>query len=93
MKGNNLNDFINDMYHNPEKEICYRNKKYIINGFIDETGELYTLAIYTVEESSKTLFSYTSEKRGECVEQFEKAKIFGGKTIYEAEQDIEVLYG
>lgn len=29
----------------------------------------------------------------ECVESFEKAKIFDGKTIYEAEKDIEVLFG
>lgn len=28
-----------------------------------------------------------------CVKQFEKAKIFDGKTIYEAEKDIEVLFG
>ena len=30
---------------------------------------------------------------GECVEGFEKAKIFDGKRIYEAEKDIEVLFG
>ena len=29
----------------------------------------------------------------ECVEQFEVAKIFDGMTIYETEQEIEVLYG
>ena len=29
----------------------------------------------------------------ECVEQFASATIFDGMTIYEAEQDIEVLYG
>ena len=27
------------------------------------------------------------------IEAFEKAKIFDGKTIYEAEKDIEVLFG
>lgn len=28
MLGNDLNDFMNDMYSNPEKEIRYRNKDY-----------------------------------------------------------------
>lgn len=92
MTGNNLNDFMDDMYYNPEKEICYRSKKYMVTGFVHEAGKLYTLAVYTVEENSKTLFSYTSEIRSECVKQFEKAKIFDGKTIYEAEKDIEVLF-
>lgn len=27
MLGNDLNEFIDDMYHNPEKEIIYRGKK------------------------------------------------------------------
>ena len=56
MLGNDLNEFIDDMYHNPEKEITYK-------------------------------------VRYECVEAFEKAKIFDGKTKYEAEKDIEVLFG
>ena len=93
MIGNTLNDFICDMYSNPEKEICYQNKKYMITGFVDEIGELYTLEVYTIEENSKTLFSYSSKLRNECVKKFEQAKIFDGKTIYEAEKDIEVLYG
>lgn len=29
----------------------------------------------------------------ECVEQFEKAAIFDNLTIYEVEQEIEVLFG
>lgn len=93
MTGNDLNSFMEDMYYNPEKEIRYNNKTYMITGFVDETGELYTLAVYTVKENCKTLFSYTSKIRCECVKQFEQAKIFDGKTIYEAEKDIEVLFG
>lgn len=93
MLGNNLNEFIDDMYHNPEKEISYCGKRYMIAGYVDETCELYTLEVYTIEKDSKELFKFTSKVRYECVEVFEKAKIFDGKTIYEAEKDIEVLFG
>lgn len=93
MLGNNLNEFMDDMYHNPEKEILYHGRKYIITGYIDKRCETYTLEIYTVEIDSKELFKHTSKNRNECVDAFEKAKIFEGKTIYEAENDIEVLFG
>ncbi len=93
MKGNTLNEFISDLYYNPEKEIVCGGGRYIISGFSDETGKLYTLQVCTIEEDSKTLFAHTSKDRRECVTAFEEAKIFNGKTIYEAENDIEVLFG
>ena len=93
MLGNDLNEFIDDMYHNPEKEISYCGKRYMVTGYVDETSEFYTLEVYTIEKDCKELFKFTSKVRYECVEQFEVAKIFDGKTIYEAEKDIEVLFG
>ena len=93
MKGNDLNEFIDDMYHNPEKEISYCGKRYMGTGYVDETSEFYTLEVYTIEKDCKELFKFTSKVRYDCVEQFEVAKIFDGKTIYEAEKDIEVLFG
>ncbi len=93
MKGNTLNEFIEDMFHNPEKEIIYCKKKYMVIGYVNQIGELYTLEVYTIEKNFKELFKFSSKKRHECVEQFENAKIFDGKTIYEAEKDIEVLFG
>ncbi len=93
MRGNSLNEFIDDLYYNPEKEIVYFGKRFMVSGYVNETGILYTLVVYSVEVSSKELFKITSKSRQECVEKFEQAKIFIGKTIYEAEKDIEVLYG
>lgn len=93
MLGNNLNEFIDDMYHNPEKEISYRGERYMVVGYVDEKCKLYTLEVYTIGQDCQELFKYTSKERCECVEAFEKAKIFDGRTIYEAEKDIEVLFG
>ena len=36
---------------------------------------------------------FSDENDNESVEKFSKAQIFDGKTLYEAEKDIEVLYG
>ena len=93
MKGNTLNEFMDDMYHNPEKEISYFGKRYMVTGHVNKTGELYTLEVYTIEKDCKELFKFTSKVRCECVEAFEHAKIFDGKNIYEAEKDIEILFG
>lgn len=93
MLGNNLNDFMDDMYYNPEKEMSYAGKRYMVAGYVDAESALYTLIVYSVENNSKTLFKVTSKSRKECVQAFEKAKIFDGKPIYEAEKDIEVLMG
>lgn len=93
MRGNSLNEFIDNLYYNPEKEISYRGVKYIVSGFADEAGERYTLQVAIISEEPKVLFAHTSKDRGECVRAFEKAPIFNGKTIYEAENDMEVLFG
>ena len=93
MKGNTINEFISDLFNNPEKEIVYHNSNYMVCGFVDKYENKYTLEVYTIAKKPTTLFTYTSSNRQECVGAFEDAKIFDGKTIYEAENDIEVLFG
>lgn len=53
MLGNNLNDFIDDMYYNPEKEISYAGKRYMVAGYVDVESAMYTLTVYTVEKTVK----------------------------------------
>ena len=63
---------------------------------INISNNTFTFSNYNnifIDYSRKELFKHTSKVRNECVEAFEKAKIFDGKTIYEAEKDIEVLFG
>mgnify|MGYP000348566872 FL=1 len=93
MTRNNLNDFVDDLYHNPEKEIRYQGTRYMVSGYTDKNCKLYTLEVYTVERECKTIFTHTSKERSKCVKAFENAKIFAGKTFYEAEKGIEVIYG
>lgn len=90
MNGKAISDFISDLYYNSETEFVYQNMRYIISGYIDNNK--YTLELYNISQD-KCLFKLTDIKREKCVEAFEEAPIFNGKTIYEVEKDITVLYG
>lgn len=92
MTGKSIQDFIKDLYYNPETEFSYRQERYIISGYINSDNTLYTLEIWSTE-NDRQIFSCTNASREYCVEKFESAKIFNGKTIYEAENDIAIQYG
>ena len=101
MKGNTINEFINDLYTNggPEKEFVLGNKYYIIQAESKAGDEKTYLRLdeylYENDEAGTYLNTFWVEGMNltECVEAFEKAQIFDGKTIYEVEKDIEVLFG
>ena len=92
MKGKKMSEFIDSLYSNPEMEIEYNDKKYLVSGYRSDDNE-YVLQVDTIETLSTQVFYCKSEKIEVCVELFEQSKIFDGKTIYEAEREITVLYG
>lgn len=49
--------------------------------------------IVEITDNGKNVASFWGKDFRKCVEQFEIAKIFDGKTIYEAESEITVLFG
>ncbi len=79
------------LYYNAEMEIIYHEQHMMVVGFLENNQ--YNICVDTISASSERLFEISSTNRSECIEAFEKAKIFDGQTIYEAEKDIEVLYG
>lgn len=95
MKGNTLNEFINDLYSmgGPEKEFIYNGKKYFLQCEALADSSLIEMVVFQCFGDEEYIFRCQGENFAECVETFEKAKIFDGKTIYEAEKDIEVLFG
>lgn len=100
MKGNTIDMFISDLCANggPEKEFIYSNKYYIIQADNKNDDKTYLrLDIYACEQKEAGEYIETIWFAGEslrlCVEAFEKAKLFEGKTIYDVEKDIEVLFG
>ena len=83
----------------PEKEFVFGSKYYFLETLYREEKDMLELFINeydnfdTEDKKYITTYSFFGKTNAECVEQFEKAKIFGGETIYEAEDEIEVLFG
>lgn len=94
MTGKTFTEFMDDLAYNPEMEFMFRGERYMISGYLtgDQYGDQYTLELCNIDTDSM-LFTMTSASRDECVAAFEKAQVFDGETIFEAEHEIEVLYG
>lgn len=90
MKGKPIGDFISELYYNAEIEFLYKDERYMISGYIENCK--YTLEVFCITQD-KSIFNVSDDKRERCIEKFEETKIFDGKTIYEVEKDITVLYG
>lgn len=93
MKGNTLSEFIDSLYWNCDKELFYQGRKIMVEGWLNPKDSTYTLRAFECCKGYPELFSKTDSNRNVCVSAFEKAAIFDSLTIYEAEKDIEVLYG
>ncbi|MDO4478843.1 MAG: hypothetical protein Q4B73_07385 [Lachnospiraceae bacterium] len=101
MKGNTIGEFIDDllMMGGPEKEFIFRKKYYFLEITYDNSSCNYNLCIDEYDNTtqrSKTLthtYSFSGRDYTECVNKFEDAEIFAGMTVYQAEQEIEVLFG
>lgn len=94
MIGNTLSQFIDDILTmgGPEKEYLYKGKRYMLECESDEKGRI-VLVVFECFGEGKILFQCEGKTFLECFQQYEQAPIYDGRTIYEAEQEIEVLFG
>jgi hypothetical protein len=95
MTGNSLQEFMDDLLASggPEKEFVFRNKRYFLETvYHSEKGE-NELSVDEINVPEAKTYSFCGKTIRECVEKFEKAPIFDGLNIYEAESEIEVLFG
>lgn len=92
MKGKTIGAFIEALYDNPEMELLFHGNRYLVSGWVDAEDKNYTLELWNVTLDCMA-FQRTDAVRERCVTEFEKAPIFDGLTIYQAEQEIEVLFG
>ena len=95
MKGNTLAQFIDDLLlmGGPEKEFTVRGKRYFLETLWHDENQMNEMYIFEVSETNPVIFRCFGEKFADCVREFENARIFDGLTIYQAEQEIEVLFG
>ncbi len=95
MKGCTLAEFINDLrtMGGPEKEFTFRDKRYFLETVYHEETGLDEMYIFEVSDTDPVIARFFGKDFDECTDQFEEAKIFDGQTIYDVEDEIEVLFG
>lgn len=99
MQGNTINEFLNDLLTvgGPEKEFTFRGKKYFLETTQEEGSTILDLSIQEfLDNDAQTNineYHFKGKSLDECVKKFEKARIFDGLDIYQAESEIKVLFG
>ena len=91
MTGNTITEFIESLYSNCDKEFTYKNRRYMLQGWVNSDNS-YSLQMSEISSDSPIVFASRNMDRAICVEEFEKSELFDGRTIYEADNDITVLY-
>ena len=96
MINGNASEFIDELTYQDHYAV-YQGQKYYFNGcqcHYDRNGDIVsvTLEVYNLT-TKEPVFSVTQSSASKCVDQFEKAKIFNGKTFWDAEKDIEWVDG
>ncbi len=92
MTGRTISEFITELYNNPEMEFIYHYNRYMISGYVGSSDEIYTLELWNITTNT-LVFKCSDKLREKCVEQFEDSKLFDNRTIYEAEDEINIRYG
>lgn len=98
MEGCTFAEFMDDLYAcgGPEKEFTFRGKGYFLEATRRKNSRLIDFVVGEYREGVKlwvALYIFPGKTMRECVEKFEKAKIFDGLTINQAEQWITGLFG
>ncbi len=97
MTGMTIHDFMDKIYYGDEIEFKMKDTTYFVQGYKELGNFFLTVDYWNKTDGSESnhdyLFSVKCKTADERKAQFEKAKIFDGKTIYEVEPYIEVVYG
>ena len=98
MIGKSLNEFLETLTYGYEMEFIYFNRYFIIQGDTNDNQCKIRLDEYSKDDDtileyepiSLVVFGKSFE---ECVKKLVLIPLIDGKTIYELEKDIEVIYG
>lgn len=69
----------------PEKEFLFRGKTLFLESEYHKDKEMIEMYLFEITEPTVPTISFWGKNFRECVNQFEQAPIFDGKTIYEIE--------
>ncbi len=85
------NEFIDGLHYGDERFFLFDGVKYLIEGFSED--EKRELVIWDLGkkygENCLKWIAYSKKEEGYPVDEFEKARIFNGRTFWEAENEIQ----
>lgn len=97
MNGKEIGDFMDKIYCGDELEFILGETTYFIQGFQEDNKYVLTVDYWNKTDGTEPdhdyLFTIKCDTLEERLSRFEEATIFNGKTIYDVEKDITVLYG
>lgn len=97
MIGMNTNEFMDKIYYGNEIEFKIGGITYFVQGSQNNGKYYLTVDYWTTTDGSEPqhdyLLSIECDSADERLKQFEEAKIFGGKNIYEIDSSVEVEFG
>ena len=97
MTGMIISDFMDKIYCGDEVEFKINETTYFVQGYKEKDDYILTVDYWNSVDGNVPqhdyLFSIKCSSPEERKKSFEEAKIFNGKTIYEIESKIEVIYG
>ena len=95
--GMTMGDFIDKVYCGDELEFIIGETTYFVQGYQEDNKFVLTVDYWNKADGTESnhdyLLSIKCDTLEERLSRFEEATIFNGKTIYEVEKDITVLYG
>ena len=83
----NVKEFVDSLYDATEKEYLFRGRHQMIQGYFKDGVWTYYIQQFN-PDADGLIWECSAKTVKECVEEFLKAKIFEGKTFYEAEKEI-----
>lgn len=81
-------EFIEGLYYGDERFFLYKGKKYFVQGYYINKKPMLEVYIFEPSDSDFEWRAFSKDNNYPIAE-FENARIFDGKTFWEAEKDIE----
>ncbi len=97
MNGMSIGSFMDKVYYGDEIEFIFNGTTYFLQGYMK--GNKYVLTVDYWNKTDGTepkhdyLFEIECDSPEERMLRFEEAAVFMGKTIYDVEKNVTVLYG
>lgn len=83
-------EFLESIYSGQDTVYLFRGIKYWYQGYYDPETQMHHMEIWQEDPPEPGyIWTYESKKFEDCMAAFLKAPVFGGKTYWEAEEEIE----